>query len=403
MKSLIYIPIEIGEREAHWKIELGEYLRKDGFKVIIGYKPLIQGLALRDQRIFYLDKGYHNPISDAFYKNLSKQHSKIISLDEEGAIDWNNGSSLKNRYPPELPTMVDWVFMWGEHQKTKYYLNAPNVLVTGHPRFARQSNSAKTIGIDSPNSSKISKILLITNSSFGNNQQGLSSIKSKYQTRVEQLDDVIHFDNKKTSLTNELIKHLETDYNLTIRTHPEENKRAYKSSKSTTQFSCHSLEQDLAQNDLLLHFDSTVAIDALPYALPVISLTNIIADENSNFVCGLPVRVSDFKPFSLSNLYKIIALCPTVNKDKHRGEVTNYFRKTSSVQLAHIISQCTSDVRQKYYGRFRYAQIIFLVRTLIRLSLLPKSHIGITKYLLNGNQTPLKRCKKRISRYLAIL
>ena len=37
---------------------------------------------------------------------------KIISLDEEGAIDYNNSSTLLRRYAPELFNRVDFTFFW---------------------------------------------------------------------------------------------------------------------------------------------------------------------------------------------------------------------------------------------------------------------------------------------------
>ena len=86
----------------------------------------------------YLDKGYHKSVSEEIYAIVKKNNGIIASLDEEGAIDYSDGSTLLGRYSRELFNNVDHTFLWGANQYKLVKRNTEphhQVSITGHPRF----------------------------------------------------------------------------------------------------------------------------------------------------------------------------------------------------------------------------------------------------------------------------
>ena len=62
----------------------------------------------------------------------------ILSLDEEGAIDFSDSSALNKRYSSGLFNEVNKVYFWGKAQFKKYgerSIDRKQSLITGHPRF----------------------------------------------------------------------------------------------------------------------------------------------------------------------------------------------------------------------------------------------------------------------------
>jgi len=86
----------------------------------------------------YLDKGYHKSVSEKIYVEVKKNNGIIVSLDEEGGVDYSDGSTLLGRYSKTLFENVDLTFLWGykQYELVKNNMNKDSkVVVTGHPRF----------------------------------------------------------------------------------------------------------------------------------------------------------------------------------------------------------------------------------------------------------------------------
>ena len=140
----ILIPIETISRELDYKVYLAMLLSAKGFQVLVGKKQSIYRLLDKFSDYIYLDKGYHQDISDAIYDKIKANNGIILNLDEEGAVDFPNNSTLLNRYSLKMLKVVDKVFLWGKSQKeminTKYG-KLTNLSVTGHPRFLLLKNN----------------------------------------------------------------------------------------------------------------------------------------------------------------------------------------------------------------------------------------------------------------------
>ena len=318
--TTLYLPVEISTREYPWKVIFAQKCAKAGYRTIIGYKPLIQELACSDKGGVYFDKGYHEGKSDALYATLKSNGFKIISLDEEGAVDWNNSQSLQVRYPKNLKDKVDYILMWGREQKNNFYKDIGNVLTTGHPRFkfAKSENHKAVMA---------KTMLIITNASFGNNHVGEDEIISRYGSRIKNIDSLLELDQTKVSTINEIARVLSNEYKVTLRIHPEENSESYKKSGLSINISKNPLDKDIKQHDIIIHFDSSVAIDVLGTNVPVISIAKILETKNE-FLCPLPIMASDYIPDTLQELYEIIRSGYLRKIDKDLNKLERYFEPT---------------------------------------------------------------------------
>ena len=135
----ILIPIETTAREMIYKIFLCNKLAYLGFNCYLGNKAYVNYLAHKKRNFIYIDKGYHKGKSLPFYKTIKENNGLIISLDEEGAVDYQDHRTLLNtRYPKEMLDAMDYVFLWGKKQYkliTKNYKKTKKLHITGHPRF----------------------------------------------------------------------------------------------------------------------------------------------------------------------------------------------------------------------------------------------------------------------------
>ena len=134
----ILIPIETASRELTYKTFLSHHLALNGYNCYLGSKRNISYLMKKFDNYIYLDKGYHKNVSERIYKLIKRSNGIIISLDEEGAVDYNNNSTLLGRYAPELFRNVDFTFFWGikQYETVKSHMKKNSkFLITVHPRF----------------------------------------------------------------------------------------------------------------------------------------------------------------------------------------------------------------------------------------------------------------------------
>ena len=174
----ILIPIETSSRELMYKTYLSGLLALEGFDCYFGTKRNISTLVNNFKNYIYLDKGYHKGVSDKLYKKIHARNGIIINLDEEGAIDFPDGSTLKSRYSKELFNVSEKILLWGSYQQTLLEdLNLPlnKIVVTGHPRFELLKEKYHTLYEDIVSDIKSNYgnfILINSNFGFGNNIKG---------------------------------------------------------------------------------------------------------------------------------------------------------------------------------------------------------------------------------------
>ncbi len=183
----------------------------------------------------YLDKGYHRGVSEKLYEVVRQNKGFIVNIDEEGGVDYSDGSTLMGRYSETLFNNANLSFLWGRKQfdLVKNNMTKENqVIVSGHPRFELlkpEFHFLYQVEVDSIKKRFNNFILINTNMGFGNNIRGDDFVKSNYGGRFKNIDQIIAFDKKKLEAYRSLILELSQQLNKTIilRPHPEEDHSFY--------------------------------------------------------------------------------------------------------------------------------------------------------------------------------
>lgn len=271
----ILIPIETSIRELTYKVYFIHSLVGKGFHCYLGNKLAIMYLVRRLNNYIFVDMGYHKGVSDSVYQTVKQNNGIIVNLDEEGAVDFSDGSTLLKRYSKTLFSNADLTCLWGskQYELLKQNMNRENkVLVTGHPRFELLKPEFHYLYQDEVEeiNNKISNFILInTNMGFGNNIKGDEFVTSNYGSRFKNINQIIAFDKKKLESYRLLTIKLSQKLNkiIVLRPHPEENQsfylNAFKGMKNIHIINEGSVVPWLIAADVVIHPDCTTAIEAL--------------------------------------------------------------------------------------------------------------------------------------------
>tara|TARA_Y100000768_G_C23981173_1_gene685884 strand:+ start:1186 stop:2454 length:1269 start_codon:yes stop_codon:yes gene_type:complete len=298
MPKIFLIPIETSVRELDYKLLLSLKLAQKDAMVFLGSKgkllPLIESMT----NFNYLDKGYHKGQSENLYNNIKNRQGYIFSLDEEGAVDFNDNSSLKSRYSQTLFEQAERVYLWGKNQKEIYGHSYKNSIVTGHPRF--EILKKKFRSIFSRDVRKLQKdfgdfILINTNMSFGNNIRGNSFVINNYEHRFPQIKKIIAQDHQKINIILETISRLlSASKKVILRPHPEESTIFYKENfKNNENFIINKSDSVIPwiiASKTVIHTDCTTALEA--FCLDKIPISVLPKDLDETFICPLPLKIS---------------------------------------------------------------------------------------------------------------
>ncbi|MDB4037926.1 hypothetical protein N9519_02655 [Candidatus Thioglobus sp.] len=325
----VLIPIETSSRELLYKVYLCQLLAKKGFKCYLGNKYYIYHLANNLKGYIYLDKGYHKGQSELLYRKIKKNNGIIINLDEEGGIDFADGSTLNGRYSKSLFDFVDLTFLWGEAQYkliSKNLNKKSKVEVVGHPRFELLNNKFHYLyqkEVDQIKNKYQDFILINTNMSWGNNIRGDVFVAKNYGTRFKCIDQIITLDKKKLEAYCSLVLKLSKKYkgNIIIRPHPEEDNsyylNAFKDIKNVKVVYEGSVVPWILASNNMIHPDCTTAIECL--FTGKVPLSYLPADYPADLVTELPLEAS--KCFTNEN--KLISYI-SENKDFIKFKKENY-------------------------------------------------------------------------------
>ena len=236
----IICPIEISARELVSKLFLlSKVIDNKKGQIVIGSKQNCHLTLGKFNNQIYIDKGYHQKISEKIYKKIKDRGGLIISLDEENAVDYADFSTVNYRFPEKVFHVFDLIFLWGNKvfdflkKNRNLNKNIKKIYVSGHTKFELLKPSYNYLYEDK---SKLLKekygefILVNTDFGFSNNIMGKEEIIKKYSTRVTRLEGAIKYQQKQIELFLEMVEFLATkiNYNIIIRPHPEESLEIYK-------------------------------------------------------------------------------------------------------------------------------------------------------------------------------
>jgi surface carbohydrate biosynthesis protein len=229
---VIIIPIETSARELLYKQILCTMLSTQGFTCYLGSKSQIAPLLTRIKGYIYFDKGYHKGTSEALYNTIGSNGGYIVSLDEEGGIDFGNNSTLLGRYSSLLFEASNMVFLWGHRQReivNAHISDSNKVKVTGHPRFELlkpEHHALYRKEVDRIVTKYGDFILFNTNMGFGNNIKGDAFVIENYGKRFNNIDQIVAFDKQKIKAIISVVIAVAKQHPemmIIVRPHPEED------------------------------------------------------------------------------------------------------------------------------------------------------------------------------------
>lgn len=137
--KILYIPVEIKNREFNSRLLLASYALDAGFSVVIGDQRKLSLLLDKLPNGIYFDKSLSkNKIKR--YRSLKKAGWILSSIDEEGLMSRNNKERyLSQRHCEDTLSLADMVFTWGEEEKDiileKYHKYSEKIFSSGNPRI----------------------------------------------------------------------------------------------------------------------------------------------------------------------------------------------------------------------------------------------------------------------------
>lgn len=381
----ILFPLESSGRELEYKCLLASKFANMGHHCYIGEKAEIYKLFNIIKPIIYFDKGYHKDVSEKIYEILKKKNHYIISLDEEGAVDYSDGRTLLTRYPLKFFSIADLIFLWGTNQYNFLKKNLKNadlskVVVSGHPRFELLKynlNNFNQYEYNFINKNFNDHILITSNCSLGNNIKGKEFVIQNYKSRIININEIIEADKKKirylVEFAIELSKRIKKP--IVFRPHQEENlefyKKKFKNFKNIYVICEYSSISWILNCNLLVHPDCTTAVEASILNKKVISLLPNIEDK---YITEIPYKLS----INYNNPQKLANDISKGKINEIRSDLNNIKNQSFSMNLSsiEIILNSVSNLisrsnikNKKFIKKYDiyYLKIYYFFKTIIKI------------------------------------
>ncbi|OUU23881.1 MAG: hypothetical protein CBB97_12645 [Candidatus Endolissoclinum sp. TMED37] len=235
-KNCVILPIETTSRELNSKILLACQLATKNIPVLLGTKNYARKASYFLNNSVFIDKGYHKDISEDIYKNLKFNGCSIVLLDEEG-MDYEDFRLLDERITNQIIPIFDKIFLLGKFQKNYLKKNRTNYreekfIISGNPRFDLLDKKFTKLFKDKAEKIKRKHkdfILFATDNKLSNNINTREHVYNNYKSRIPDIKKLFEYGDKLFIENIRLIKKIykNTDFNIVVRPHPEENKNKY--------------------------------------------------------------------------------------------------------------------------------------------------------------------------------
>jgi len=380
------IPIESTSREIESKTYIASELYLNGWIVIVGKKKVILDLSKVLKNCIFLDKGYDSRKSNKLFTNLKKRNHKIISLDEEGAIDAEGIRNLENRYTDDLFNFCSKILFWGVNQRDQFAnteFKKSKSSITGHPRFFKNNYIKSSL--------KASYILICTNFGWGNNHLGDEWVIQNYKSRIQRINDLIKNDKLKLKILIKILHNLfEMKKKVLLRIHPEEDKQYYQDLFNKHKFNefikfdtKRPINESIKKAKFVLHCDSTSGLDAYLQNKKVFSFNNKeILDQS--LICQIPYLVSE-----KFNLEKTLDYnCENYKLKNKDSKIDQWFSNLKSQKdtISSIVDEFNSISKKTKISIYEKSKIIlfaFLISFRNSLSTLTNKFLTRKKTIAN--------------------
>ena len=313
--SPLIIPIEILVREFESRLLIALQAINNGFSVIFGEQENIRANMQNLPDGIYFDKSVAKNKYE-YYKKLISLGNKIVGIDEEGLMAFNNTYSyLNNRHDHKNLNLIDKFFTWSNFEKEllcKYYGAFSNkYYTTGNARLdlwnTNNTNILYNEEIDEINHTNKEFILMPTNFAYPHiagdedflkrqainlgiiNNPGefyLWATKREYKKKCAQ-------EFKK------LILYLSgKNYNIVVRPHPSENVNYWKNSFNKSNIlvsNKFNISSWIYCSKAVIHNSCTTGLEAYLQNKKVISYLPYTYNEDVNHISNIASEIANSK------------------------------------------------------------------------------------------------------------
>jgi len=292
--KLLYLPIEIVERELDAKLLLAAEAITRGYSVVIGNYWAVLATAKKWGGGVFIHKDMIDQREDTFWKPLKKNNVTLCVLDEEGLVFPNIDYYIRSRIGEGRSfAYLDKVFTWGNRQRDRLRMlkgaDALNVITTGNPRLdLLRFPYLKIFGESSQIESTLKSGFVLVNTNFGPGNYSPYFKMSYYDHmkslgRVTTVDEQVYYQERVAyyaglfghykTLVAEMAEQLYPT-NIIIRPHPVEDhdawREAFKNQKNVKVVYTGSVLEWIAASSCVIHTGCTTGLEAFVMGKPVL-------------------------------------------------------------------------------------------------------------------------------------
>jgi len=379
MSRKILLPIEVSSRELFSKLLLAHRFSSKGCTTFVGDKSSILEISKYTPNSIYFDKGYHKGVSESIYKKLKSNGIKIVSMDEENAVDFIDYQQINLRFPDSMLKQFDLIFLWGVKQfdylrKNRINFNKRKIITTGHPRFELLKHKYKKSIYESTSRKYVKEygdfILINTNFGLGNNIKGKEFVVENYGSRFPQIKSLINYQEKQVNNFIELCFYLSKKSNkrIVLRPHPEEDVGKYekrlKELSNVNVVSEGSVIPWIMASKIMIHHDCTTSIECAMLKKNSIAY---VKDLDRDLTTDIPLRISYIYE-NMDDLIKHTNQCSKHELKIDNSILVDYFSfyNNSLDNIVELTISLFAGVKNKNKNFFFY-MIVSLIKEKLRV------------------------------------
>lgn len=396
----LLFPVETTSRELDFRLFLAAYCVAPDIRIFIGHWEAIYRLSQSIYNGIYVGKNIFIHLFPGGERQLDRYHAiknngfRLVHLDEEGGVMKGDKARWKSWLSAKLDPAAlepdDFVCTWGRWQRD-YYRSlepacAPNICVTGHPRFDLYKPHLQSYFAADAKSlqERLGDFVLInTNFAWANNRSGIArpfSAGWNFQTADVSrfVDHVEEWGNNSLILTHfvKLVARLSTerpDLQFVLRPHPSENIDFYRAifngvknvhvlhegSVGAWLLACRALVHDGCTTAIEAHFAGTPIITYKPVVDPRydLLLPNLFgekcftAEDVLSALDKTSARVSGARgnagnaPVGSTSAWSTPEVRAMDDHEKLAGELIANFEINSLTTLRDVIAQAVEEKR----------------------------------------------------------
>ena len=289
--NILFLPIEVMNREYKAKLLLANYFLQAGYSVVIGSIWHMDNLLADAEQCVYITKDFYKYRGD-FLKTLHKKNHYVVGWDEEGLIYDTDEYYIGTQLNDETLKSLDLIITWGERQKktiTKFLPSCEGkVFSLGNPRLdlLQKHIAEKIFGIEIDYIDKhFGNDYILANSNFNvatredYDAVGMTmEINGATQKTVELVNRMDVLSKSVASLFFQAVKHISEHFpnkKIILRPHPAENietlKIMFQNYKNIFVMKNFAVNPWLVNASIIIHSGCTTGMEAVIMGKKVLS------------------------------------------------------------------------------------------------------------------------------------